>query len=58
MGKWEAQYNQLMNSGREDGEYDYGTALNEAWKDEVANDSVMKFDDDGLPVLGNYVFGE
>lgn len=58
MAKWEAEYNQLMNAAREEDTYDYGAALNEAWKDDVVNESGMKFDDDGLPILGNYVFGE
>ncbi|KAI0696708.1 hypothetical protein BC835DRAFT_1414101 [Cytidiella melzeri] len=56
MAKWEQEYNQLMNSGREDVGYDYGAAMNEAWKNDVTHESGMRFDDDGLPILGDYAF--
>ncbi|KAI0088040.1 hypothetical protein BDY19DRAFT_951643 [Irpex rosettiformis] len=56
MARWEAEFNQLRNRGREDGEYDYGQSLNDAWQDDIVNESGMKFNDDGSPILGNYVF--
>jgi peroxin-5 len=58
MARWEAEYNQLMNSERDEFDYDYGSALNEAWKDDVTHETAIKFDDDGLPILGQYIFGK
>ena len=58
MARWEAEYNQLMNSERDEFGYDYGAALNEAWKDDITHETAIKFDGDGLPILGEYVFGE
>lgn len=56
MARWEAEFNQLMNADRED--TDYGDAMQGAWNDAVANDLNMKFDDEGLPILGEYIFGK
>jgi len=61
MAKWEAEFNQLMNAQREDGEWDYPTAMQRAWEENVTDldDSFthnMKFDHEGLPILDSYVF--
>lgn len=60
--KWEAEFNQLMNAQREDGEWDYAAAMQHAWEegpgqldDTFAHN--LKFDDEGLPNLDPYVFG-
>lgn len=59
MAKWEAEYNQLMSSSRDDYDYDYGETMQGAWSDATAaQESPVKFDDDGLPVLGDYTFGK
>ena len=62
MAKWEAEFNQLMNAQREDGEWDYSTAMQRAWEEGVTDldDSFthnMKFDHEGLPILDSYAFG-
>lgn len=56
MAKWEAQYKELMDSQRGDLDFDYGTALEESWKEGMF-DSMQKLDDDGLPILEPYTFG-
>ncbi|KAI0051853.1 TPR-like protein [Auriscalpium vulgare] len=61
MAKWEAEFNQLMNSQREESEFDYGGAMQEAWAanaDDMTDtfgDS-MKFDHEGIPLLEPYTF--
>lgn len=57
LAKWEAQYNQMMAEGREDLDFDYGSVVEEAYNESAANDTSMKFDDQGIPVLGEYTFG-
>lgn len=62
MAKWEAEFNELMNKQRDDGEWDYSTAMQHAWEDSVAPlDDVfphsLTFDQDGIPILDPYVFG-
>jgi peroxin-5 len=62
MAKWEAEFNQLVNARREDGEWDYSAAMQHAWEESAAefDDSFMhnmKFDHEGLPILDPYVFG-
>ena len=63
MAKWEAEFNQLMNAQREDGEWDYSTVMQRAWEENVTDfdDSFthdMKFDHEGLPILDDsYTFG-
>lgn len=61
MSKWEAEFNQLMNAQREDGEWDYSTAMQRAWEESVTDldDSFtqnMKYDHEGLPILDSYEF--
>ncbi|KAH9978583.1 hypothetical protein BGW80DRAFT_1279764 [Lactifluus volemus] len=63
MAKWEAEFNQLVNARREDGEWDYSAAMQHAWEESAAefDDSFMhnmKFDHEGLPILDPYVFEE
>jgi peroxin-5 len=58
--RWEAEFNQLMNAQREDGEWDYSTAMQRAWE-EGADDTFaqnLKLDPEGFPVLEPYVFEE
>ncbi len=60
--KWEAEFNQLMNAQREDGEWDYSAAMQHAWEEGAAplDDTFahsLKFDQEGLPILDPYVFG-
>ncbi|THH02071.1 hypothetical protein EW026_g733 [Hermanssonia centrifuga] len=54
MAKWEAEYNQLMSSTRD--EFDYGASMQEAWNTGTANETTIRFDDEGLPILGDYIF--
>lgn len=58
LAKWEAEFNQLMNAQRDDAEYDYGAAMQQAWESGQGETSqAMTFDDDGMPILGKYIFG-
>jgi peroxin-5 len=62
MAKWEAEFNQLRNAHREDGEWDYSAAMQHAWEESAAEfDDLfmhnMKFDQEGLPILDPYIFG-
>jgi hypothetical protein len=59
--KWEREFNQLMNSQRED-IYDLTSDMNNSWGmdyedfDQYRNS--ITFDDEGIPNLGPYIFGE
>ncbi len=58
--RWEAEFNQLMNAQREDGEWDYSAAMQHAWGEGATSlDDTFshKFDDEGFPILDSYVFG-
>ena len=62
IAKWEAEFNELMNKRHDEGEWDYATAMQNAWEEggEDMNDTFahnLKFDKDGLPILDPYVFG-
>ncbi len=60
MAKWEAQFNQMMNSQRED-DLDYGGMMQNAWESmsgDLAVEPPIKFNEEGLPILGPYPFGE
>ncbi len=62
MAKWEAQFNQMMNSQREDLDFDYGGMMQNAWEGGMGDsdysfEPAMQFDEEGLPILGDYVFG-
>lgn len=66
LSKWEAQLNQLLQSGRED-DPEYAQGMRDAWEKglgdygqiekEWATPEVLKFDDEGIPLLDEYVFG-
>lgn len=60
IGKWEAQFNQLMGRDREELDQDYSTAMQEAWNNGLGNfnESALgsKYNDDGIPILTEYVF--
>ncbi len=56
MAKWEAEYNQLMSASRND-DLDYGDMMQNAWQDATFNEQQVQFDDEGLPILGDYTFG-
>lgn len=60
IGKWEAQFNQLMSRDREELDQDYSTAMQEAWNDGFGNvnESALqsRYNDDGMPILDEYVF--
>ncbi|KAF8973077.1 hypothetical protein BDZ97DRAFT_1900894 [Flammula alnicola] len=61
IAKWEAEFSQLMNSERDE-LYDYGTNMQKAWEggignfDEALGNNAVKFDGEGIPILGDYVF--
>ena len=61
MAKWEAQFNQMMNAEREDLDFDYGKTMQDAWDDmndsDYAVEPQIQFDEQGLPILEEYVFG-
>lgn len=61
LAKWEAEYNQLMSAQRDE-DYDYGASMQAAWENGLGQydefDSQPKFDTDGIPLLGDYKFGE
>ena len=59
--RWEAEFNQLMNANREDGEWDF-SAMQRAWEEGASSldDTFahnVKFDHEGVPILDPYVFG-
>jgi peroxin-5 len=61
--RWEAEFNQLMNAHREDGEWDLSAAMQRTWEEGSASldDTFahnVKFDHEGFPVLDPYVFEE
>lgn len=64
MAKWEAEFNQLMESQRGDVDLDYGASMQNAWDSGVGQwgeppaSTGMQFDDEGLPILGAYEFGK
>ncbi|KIM45315.1 hypothetical protein M413DRAFT_441996 [Hebeloma cylindrosporum] len=59
MAKWEAEFSQLMNAQREELE-DYGTNMQKAWEGGVGDyagpSQGVKFDGEGIPILGDYLF--
>ncbi|TFK44351.1 hypothetical protein BDQ12DRAFT_593404 [Crucibulum laeve] len=62
LAKWEAEFSQLMNAQRDELEqHDYGASMQQAWESGIGDfsDSTiqpLKFDSEGLPILGDYVF--
>lgn len=58
LAQWETQLSQLMGSQRDEME-DYGKLMQEAYENDVQTvDNGIKFDDDGIPQLEPYEFGE
>jgi peroxin-5 len=62
IARWEAEFNELMSKERHESEWDYATALQNAWEEGGgdSNDTFahnLKFDQEGLPILDPYVFG-
>jgi peroxin-5 len=63
LAKWEAEFNQLMTSQREDDlDYDFGAAMQEVFQsgdhgDTQNNTAHQMFDEEGLPILTVYSFG-
>lgn len=60
--RWEAEFNQLMNAQREDGEWDIPAAMQRNWEEGVVlwDDTFahsVKLDLEGFPILDPYVFG-
>ena len=65
MAKWEAEFNQLMQSQRD--EFDYESTMREAWEgglgsydgmsDSRPDDFALKFNEKGIPLLDPYTFG-
>ncbi|KAJ7217779.1 hypothetical protein GGX14DRAFT_597915 [Mycena pura] len=59
LAKWEAEFNQLMASQRDDLDHDYGAAMQSAWEGglgDFSDSSALKFDPDGIPILTPYEF--
>jgi hypothetical protein len=59
LAKYEAEFQEWMDATREDGEYDYGTAMQAAWEGDMKlyPENGLKYDDAGIPDLGSYRFG-
>jgi len=64
MAKWESQFNQLMNSQRDNEESfdEYGDFARQVWGEDhghyehATNELRVEFTDEGLPILGPYAF--
>ena len=54
MVKWEAEFNQMMN-GQRSMDFDYDTIG--SWEDPSSSSQPVAFDNDGIPLLGDYEFG-
>jgi len=64
MAKWEAEFSQLMQSQRDD--LDYESTMRDAWENGLGSydgmqetrpdDFSLKFDDEGIPLLDPYTF--
>ena len=63
MAKWEAEFHQMMGTHREaDIDYDFDRSMQSAWQQGAEQDhsdmaEPLKFDSEGIPILGDYVFG-
>ncbi|TFK54495.1 TPR-like protein [Heliocybe sulcata] len=66
LAKWEAEFNQLMSSRREDSDMlDYGESMQNAWEsglgdygEEPRSEAVTRFDDEGLPIFSDFPFDQ
>ncbi|KAG6903062.1 hypothetical protein C0995_006249 [Termitomyces sp. Mi166 len=63
VAKWEAEFNQLMSDQRDELDHDYGATIQNAWESGVGDfngtnlgEQPLKFDAEGIPILGEYVF--
>ncbi|KAF8919890.1 peroxisome targeting signal receptor [Mucidula mucida] len=62
LAKWEADFNQMMNNSREaDSDFDFENMMQSNWQrgaemDRGEADEPLKFDSEGLPILGDYTF--
>ncbi|TDL26225.1 peroxisome targeting signal receptor [Rickenella mellea] len=59
LAKWEAEFNQLMSSQRDETDLDFGSGMKEAWESGLGDydqTNALKFTDQGIPLLGDYVF--
>ena len=59
---WEAEFNQLMNVHREDGEWDFDATMQRTWEEDLTSwddtfANGLKCDHEGFPILDPYVFG-
>lgn len=57
MVKWEAEFNQMMNDQRSM-DFDYDSMGITQWEDPSSSFQPVAFDNDGLPLLGEYEFGQ
>ena len=62
IAKWESEFSQLMNAQRD--ELDYGESMQNAWESGIGDfqegssaEKPLLFDAEGVPQLGEYVFG-
>ncbi|KAG6335580.1 hypothetical protein ID866_3520 [Astraeus odoratus] len=59
LAKWEAEFNQLMTAQRNELEHDYGGAMQDAWENGLGDYNMPdnpKLDEQGYPILGEYIF--
>ncbi|KAG6889413.1 hypothetical protein C0992_005270 [Termitomyces sp. T32_za158] len=63
VAKWEAEFNQLMSDQRDELDHDYGSTMQNSWESGVGDfngtnfgEQPLKFDAEGIPILGKYVF--
>ncbi|KAF8210465.1 peroxisome targeting signal receptor [Mycena galopus ATCC 62051] len=62
LSKWEAEFNQLMSSQRDELDHDYGAAMQSAWEggmgdfSEDMESKALKFDAEGIPAFSEYIF--
>ncbi|KNZ77103.1 Peroxisomal targeting signal receptor [Termitomyces sp. J132] len=63
VANWEAEFNRLMSDQRDELDHDYGATTQNAWENGVGDysgtnlgEQPLKFDAEGIPILGEYVF--
>lgn len=56
MVKWEDEFNQMMNGSR-NMDFDYDNMGVGQWEDTNPSFQPVAFDNDGIPLLGDYEFG-
>ena len=57
LAEWEAEYNRVMNAGREDLHQDWGVNANLSGIDKSFGLGPPRYDDEGIPDLPRYEFG-